>query len=71
MKRTLRRGLAATALAGAAILATPTLASADTLVYTGNTDDGRYVYTNANTGGTVISARFLGNTFDTCVQQVQ
>lgn len=71
MKRTLRRGIAASAIAGAALLATPALANADTLVYTGNTDDGRYVYTNANTGGTVISMRFLGNTFDTCVQVVQ
>ncbi len=59
-KSYLKRTLAGLALAGTLLVATPAIASADTLVYNGPTSDGRHQYTNANTGLVIISKTYLG-----------
>lgn len=71
MNKRIRRGLATMALAAATVIAVPAMASADTLVYKGTTDNGKYEYTNANTGQTIISATYLGATFDTACEAVR
>lgn len=63
--KTLRRGIAATALAGSAIFASAGMASADLLVHTSANSDGTHTYTNANTGGTITSSSYLGKTVNT------
>ncbi len=72
MKTTIRRGIAATVLAGSALFAASGVANADLLVHTSANANGTHTYTNANTGATIISSTYLGASVNTnqC-QQVQ
>ncbi|WP_313406920.1 hypothetical protein [Aeromicrobium sp.] len=71
MKTSIRRGIAATVLAGSAIFASAGLAAADTLIHTSANANGTHTYTNARTGATIISSSFLGHRVDIACQAVQ
>lgn len=71
MKTSIRRGIAATVLAGSALFASAGIAAADTLIHTSANADGTHTYTNAQTGATIISSSFLGRMVEVACQAVQ
>lgn len=71
MKTSIRRGIAATVLAGSALFASAGIAAADTLIHTSANADGTHTYTNAQTGATIISSSFLGRMVEVACQVVQ
>ncbi len=60
-----KRAVAGAILGGGLLLAAPSIAAADTLVYEGRTPSGSYKYVNAQTGFRFQSASFMGNVYET------
>lgn len=71
MKTSIRRGIAATVLAGSAIFASAGIAAADTLIHTSANANGTHTYTNAQTGATIISSSFLGHMVEVACKVVE
>ena len=65
-----KRAVAGLVLSGGLLMAAPSIAAADTLVYQGKSS-GMYKYVNVQTNSTIMSHAFLGNVYETkqCSQE--